>query len=163
MPNGFQRFIQHIAATRPGTWINARVLHHLDKPILKATNYRVSATELLSGLKVVLVKTRGAKTGKDRTLPLGALVDDERLVLVASNFGQSHHPGWAYNIIANPEVTVFLDGCEVKYLARIAGSEEWEKHWQAFTEVYFGYERYKERASERDIKIFVLEPVKISI
>ena len=57
-------------------------------------------------LPVMLLTTTGAKTGLQRTVPLVYLSDDAGLILVASNFGGEHHPGWYHNLIANPNVEV---------------------------------------------------------
>jgi deazaflavin-dependent oxidoreductase (nitroreductase family) len=58
------------------------------------------------GAPMVLLNTTGAKTGKSRTNPLVALVDDDRVFIFASKAGAPTNPDWYHNIIANPRVTV---------------------------------------------------------
>lgn len=58
------------------------------------------------GAPMVLLSTTGAKTGKSRTNPLVALVDDDRVFIFASKAGAPTNPDWYHNIIANPRVTV---------------------------------------------------------
>jgi deazaflavin-dependent oxidoreductase (nitroreductase family) len=79
-------------------------LHHLDRPVLRLSRGRYSLTRLLAGLPVVTVTTIGAKSGQPRSLPLVALPDGEHVILIASNYGQKHHPAWYYNLRAHPEV-----------------------------------------------------------
>ena len=58
------------------------------------------------GAPMVLLNTTGAKTGKSRTNPLVALVDDDRVFIFASKAGAPTNPDWYHNIVANPRVTV---------------------------------------------------------
>jgi deazaflavin-dependent oxidoreductase (nitroreductase family) len=73
---------------------------------------------------MVLITTRGARTGKLRTNPLVCLPEGNRLVIFASKGGAPSHPDWYYNLRANPDVTVEY-GAE-RYAARaviLEGSE----------------------------------------
>jgi len=55
---------------------------------------------------MVLITTRGARTGKLRTNPLVCLPDGDRLVVFASKAGAPTNPDWYHNLRANPDVTV---------------------------------------------------------
>lgn len=55
---------------------------------------------------MVLITTRGARTGKLRTNPLVCLTDGDRLVVFASKAGAPTNPDWYHNLRANPDVTV---------------------------------------------------------
>jgi deazaflavin-dependent oxidoreductase (nitroreductase family) len=55
---------------------------------------------------MVLITTRGARTGKLRTNPLVCLPDGNRLVIFASKGGAPTNPDWYHNLRANPDVTV---------------------------------------------------------
>ena len=62
---------------------------------------RVSAS---TGFPVVLLTTRGAKTGRTRTAPLGGFQDGENAWLVAATLGGSaHHPAWVLNMAKHPD------------------------------------------------------------
>ncbi|HUK83544.1 MAG TPA: nitroreductase family deazaflavin-dependent oxidoreductase [Verrucomicrobiae bacterium] len=72
----------------------------------------------------LLLTTKGAKSGKERTTPLGYVQIDGRVLVIASMGGAPKHPAWYLNLVANPAVTVEL-GAE-NYRARavvIAGPE----------------------------------------
>src|SRR5881227_3454492 len=102
-PSKLQRILQHFAAWRPSSWLFARVLHPLDRLLLRLSHGRVSIPGVLTGLPVVMLTTIGAKSGKPRTVPLVGLSDGDKVVVIGSNFGQTHHPAWYYNLRAHPE------------------------------------------------------------
>jgi len=54
--------IQRVIASRPISAVNARVLHHLDRWVLRLSGGRTSAMALLAGLPVVNLTTIGAKS-----------------------------------------------------------------------------------------------------
>ena len=56
------------------------------------------------GFPVVLLTTRGAKTGQMRTAPVGGFADGENSwLVVASLGGAAHHPAWFFNMANNPD------------------------------------------------------------
>lgn len=157
-PKQWHKAVQSITATRPVAWLLARVLHHIDTAIIKLTSGRYSATEFMTGLPVIMLKTTGAKTGKSHLVPLLALRDGNILVLIASNFGQSHHPAWYYNLCANPKVSVSIGGSSKWYIADEVDGPEREEYWNRAVNHYQGYDAYKDRTRGRKIPIIVLTP-----
>ena len=63
-----------------------------------------------SGLPIVLLRTTGAKSKLPRTVPLVGMPVDGGLAIIASNFGQTRHPAWYYNLRANPAAEASVDG-----------------------------------------------------
>ena len=55
---------------------------------------------------LLLLRTTGARSGKQRVNPLAYTTDDERLVIIASKGGTPTNPDWYHNIVAHPDVTV---------------------------------------------------------
>jgi deazaflavin-dependent oxidoreductase (nitroreductase family) len=157
-PNAVQQFLQFIPKSKCGSWLFARTLHYFDRPVLQLSHGRHSITSLMSGLPVVAVTTIGAKSGQPRSLPLVAIPDGENVILIASNFGQRHHPAWYYNLRAQPEVQLTYEGKTVTYLAHETDGAERERCWQRAVDVYAGYANYKERAAHRQIGVFLLTP-----
>lgn len=157
-PNAVQRALQPLLRTRPSSWFLARTLHHLDHPMLRLTGGRHSLSSLLAGLPVVTVTTIGAKSGQPRSLPLVALPDGDNVILIASNFGQKHHPAWYYNLRAHPEAQLTYNGQTVTYLARETDGEDRERCWQRAVDLYSGYSLYKQRARHRKIPVMLLTP-----
>src|SRR3954467_3998223 len=109
-PSGWQRLLQRLVALRPASWFFARTLHPLDRLLLRLSNGRVSIPGVLTGLPVIMLTTIGAKSGKLRTVPVVGLRDGDKVVVIASNFGQAHHPAWYHNLRAHPEARLELPG-----------------------------------------------------
>ncbi|MBL0343873.1 nitroreductase/quinone reductase family protein [Candidatus Villigracilis affinis] len=158
-PNLFQKFIHRFLMMR---WVSAFLavnLHRMDAVMLKLSHGRHTVTEIV-GLPIIQITTIGAKSGEPRTMPLVSLFDGEKIALIGSNFGRQHNPGWYYNLKANPQCTVQVNGREQKFIARQTEGEEREKYWQMAVSYYKGYDLYKVRAAHRQIPVMILEPVK---
>ena len=150
----FQQFL----AWRPISWLMARLLHHADTLLLRLSGGRWTFAQL-SGLPIIELTTTGAKTGKQHTLPLTGFPDGEKYVLIASNFGQDHNPGWYFNLKANPECIVKKNGQVGTYIAREADERENKYYYDMAISYYLGYAAYKQRAENRKIPVMVLEPM----
>jgi deazaflavin-dependent oxidoreductase (nitroreductase family) len=158
-PNAFQKFLHRFIMLRVVTVFFADKTHIIDGAILKLTKGKHSLSEVL-GWNIIQVNTIGAKTGKPHPIVLLALIDGEKIGVIASNFGRKPYPGWYYNLVKNPIVDVQLNGHSAKYMAREIHGEEYEKYWQMAVDSYAGYQKYKERASHRRIPLLLLEPAK---
>jgi deazaflavin-dependent oxidoreductase (nitroreductase family) len=134
--NAVQRGIRLLAGTRPMAWLFARVLHHLDGPVLRRSRGRRSVTSGLTGLPIVELTAVGARSGEPRTLPIIGVPAGDRLVLVASNYGQRRNPGWYYNLRANPRCSVVFRGQRYEMEAYEADGEERERLWELDVSVY---------------------------
>lgn len=156
-PNAFQKQIHRfLLLERVSHWL-ARVLHRMDGFLLRLSGDRYTFPELV-GLPIARLTMKGAKTGRLRTLPLVAIPEDDKFVLVATNFGQKHNPAWYYNLKAHPECEVTYKGHAQKFIARETLGEEYQKYWEMALTYYAGYEKYRERAVPRHIPVMVLEP-----
>ena len=114
------------------------------------------------GIPVLLLTTTGARTGRPRTVPVLGLPTADGLAVIASNFGQQHQPGWYYNLRANPEGSVTVDGRSRQVRAVEAEGDVRRRIWEEGLRVYPGWAQYERRASHRRIAVFVLEPVEAS-
>jgi deazaflavin-dependent oxidoreductase (nitroreductase family) len=157
--NPLQRLVRRFASSGPGAWLFARVAHHLDRPVYRRSNGKHTFGSMLAGLPIVMVTTTGAKSGKQRTVPVLGLPDDGAVAVIASNFGQHNKPGWSYNLRANPEGELSVNGQRRRFRAIEATGERRARIWQAGLRVYPGWTQYEKRASHRDITVFVLEPL----
>ena len=154
--NVVQRMVQRLAATRVMGWVLARLMHRLDKGVVRLSRGRTSATALLVGLPLVMLTTTGAKSGQPRTIPITPAPDGDRLILIASNWGQKHHPAWYLNLKAHPEVTVTYRGRTQTYLARELTGVERDTTWHKAVSRYAGYEAYRGRTGGREIPVVEL-------
>lgn len=146
----------HVSWPRRGT--DRTNVPRVDLLLMRLTDGRVSLPGSLMGLPVVRLTTVGARTGKERTVPLLGIRDGETWILVASNFGAERHPTWYHNLRANPDVELTHDGRTRKYVAREATGAERKEYWERAVEVYPDYERYRETAGDRRIPVVVLTP-----
>jgi deazaflavin-dependent oxidoreductase (nitroreductase family) len=158
-PTWWHRIIQKLTATGPVTRFLAPRLHRLDSFVLDNSGGRWTATTLLTGLPVIWLTTTGARSGEQRTTPLVCLKDGERLALIATSFGRPRHPGWYYNLRANPQVNVSSNGSNLTYTAHEVDGEERNTYWQQAVAQYPGYRSYRDRAGDREIPVIVLTPV----
>jgi deazaflavin-dependent oxidoreductase (nitroreductase family) len=112
----------------------------------------------IAGQRVVLLTTRGAKTGKLRKVPLMRVEHDGRYAIVASLGGAPKNPVWYYNVKADPHVEL-QDGTESKdYLAREVTGEEKAVWWERAVAAFPNYAEYQTKTA-REIPVFVLEPI----
>ena len=155
--NPLQRGLRRFAASRPGAWFFAHVLHHVDRPIFRMTRGRHTLASALAGLPIVMLTTIGAKSGKPRTVPLLGLPVEDGVAVIASNFGQHHNPAWMHNLLAHPEGEYAIDGVRRRYRAVLAEGERRAAIWQQGLRIYPGWSQYERRTAHRDIRVFVLE------
>lgn len=108
------------------------------------------------GTSILLLTTRGRRSGQERTSPLIYRPDGDRWVVVASKGGAPDHPGWYRNIQAHPEDVSIQVGDEViPVTASVAEGEERERLWRLMADVWPDYDAYAKR-TDRDIPVVVL-------
>lgn len=157
--NLVQRLLRRFAASGPGAWLFARILHRIDRPVHRLTRGRHTFASLVSGIPVVMLTTTGAKTGRPRTVPVLGIPTRGEVAIIASNFGQYRHPSWYHNLRAHPEAEVVIDGARRRVRAVEADDERRAEIWRDGLRVYPGFGQYEQRAAHRRISVFVLEPM----
>jgi deazaflavin-dependent oxidoreductase (nitroreductase family) len=104
---------------------------------------------------LLLLTTTGARTGTDRTVPLGYVRDGDQLLVIASAGGSDRHPDWYHNVLADPVVRVEL-GTET--FTAVATPAEGTRRDELFAHVIHtapGYADYQ-RATTRTLPVVVL-------
>jgi deazaflavin-dependent oxidoreductase (nitroreductase family) len=154
-----QRVVRRTAKTRALSWFYSHTLHRVDRVVYRRTGGRKTFASWLSGLDVVMLTTTGARSGRQIASPILGFPDGDDIVVVASNYGQAHHPGWYFNLRAHPRAQVAVGGVEHDVEAEeIDGAER--DHWLAIaTEQYPGFPVYVRRAAPRRISLFRLRRV----
>jgi deazaflavin-dependent oxidoreductase (nitroreductase family) len=110
-----------------------------------------------TGLPVIILTTRGARSGKIRKTPLMRVEHDGRYAVVASLGGAPKHPVWYHNVVSDPRVEL-QDGPERKeFTAREITGEEKDRWWERAIAAYPPYADYQKK-TDRVIPVFVLEP-----
>ena len=107
---------------------------------------------------IVVITSKGAKSGKLRKNPVMRVEKDGVYAAVASKGGAPEQPEWYFNFIANPRVDL-QDGPEPQlYRARIAEGEERAEWWERCVAQYAPYAEYQEK-TDREIPVFLLERI----
>lgn len=111
----------------------------------------------IGGRAVILLTTRGAKTGKLRKVPLMRVEHDGEYAIVASLGGAPKHPVWYFNVQADPHVELQDGTVSNDYDAREITGEEKALWWKRAVAAYSDYADYQ-RKTDREIPVFVLTP-----
>jgi deazaflavin-dependent oxidoreductase (nitroreductase family) len=107
-------------------------------------------------LPVILLVTKGAKSGKIRKTPLMRVEHDGAFALVASLGGAPKHPVWYFNLLADPHIEL-QDGTERSdMVAREVTGDEKAAWWERAVAAYPDYADYQ-RKTDREIPVFVAE------
>lgn len=112
---------------------------------------------LALGLPSLLITTTGRKSGQARTNPLLYAADGDAFVVIGSNWGQTHHPAWSANLLADPRATVVVAGVTIEVVARLAEGAERERLRGLLLAMWPAYAVYEKRAGGRDLRLFRLE------
>ncbi len=111
------------------------------------------------GLPVVILTTKGAKTGKIRKTPLMRVEHGGEYAVVASLGGAPKHPVWYHNVKAHPEVELQDGATKQDMVAREVTGEEKAKWWEIAVAAFPNYAEYQKK-TDREIPVFVLTPKK---
>jgi deazaflavin-dependent oxidoreductase (nitroreductase family) len=109
-----------------------------------------------------MLTTVGAKTGRRRTVPLLGLPTQNTVAVIASNFGQSRHPAWYYNLRRDQDAEIVVNGTRQRVRAVEAKGRRRAEIWEAGLRVYPGFGQYERRAAHREIAVFELMPTDAS-
>ncbi|WP_114559684.1 nitroreductase family deazaflavin-dependent oxidoreductase [Desertihabitans aurantiacus] len=107
---------------------------------------------------VVLMTTRGAKSGKIRKVPVMRVEHDGTFLAVASKGGAPEHPQWYHNLVAHPELELMVDTERWTVRARRIEGAERAEWWERAVAAYPPYAEYQTN-TDREIPLFVLERV----
>lgn len=109
------------------------------------------------GRDVLILTTKGAKSGEMRETPLVYTRDGDRLVIVASKGGAPTNPAWYHNLRTHPVVTVEVLGEKFQARANVIDSEDdYERLYQHHASINPGFHDYRKKTS-RKIPVIVLE------
>ncbi len=108
------------------------------------------------GTEILLLTTRGRRSGELRTTPLIHRTDGDRWVIVASKGGTPENPAWFENLSTDPDVEIQVRDEQIPVHASVAEGEERERLWSLMTAVWPAYDEYAAR-TDRQIPVVVLE------
>jgi F420H(2)-dependent quinone reductase len=130
-------------------WVSEQVTEY------EASGGQRANTLMDTGLPIIVLTTRGHKSGKVRKFALMRVEHDGEYSLVASKGGMPNNPSWYYNVIADPTALVIQDGPEAHdYIAREVTGAEKAIWWERSVALYPPYAEYQE-ATDRVIPLLV--------
>lgn len=136
----------------PARWIRDQV------ELYESSGGTQGTTLLDTGMPVVILTTRGARSGKIRKIPLMRVEHKGRYAAVASKGGFPRHPVWYFNLKSDPRVELQDGSVRQEMTARELAGDEKAEWWERAVAAYPPYAEYQEK-TDRVIPIFVLEPV----
>lgn len=133
----------------PSDWVREQVETY------ERTNGKEGNTLRDTGLPVIIVTTRGHKSGKLRKTPLMRVEHEGEYALVASRGGAPEHPEWYHNLVADPTAVMIQDGPEPwdAIVRQVEGEERAEWYERAVAD-FPPYAEYQEK-TDREIPVFI--------
>ncbi|MEU9080213.1 nitroreductase family deazaflavin-dependent oxidoreductase [Kitasatospora sp. NPDC004745] len=110
-----------------------------------------------TGLPVVILTTRGARSGRIRKTPVMRVEHEGRYAAVASKGGSPRHPLWYFNVTSDPHVELQDGPVRQDMTAREVTGQEKAEWWERAVAAYPPYAEYQQK-TDREIPVFVLEP-----
>jgi deazaflavin-dependent oxidoreductase (nitroreductase family) len=110
------------------------------------------------GAPLLLLTTKGAKSGQTRVNPLVYTRDGDRYVIIASKGGSPTNPDWFHNVVANPEVTLEVGPRRFAARASLAEGADRDRLYNAQAAMMPGFAEYQRKTTRR-IPVVILEPI----
>lgn len=111
-----------------------------------------------AGAPLLLLHTRGARTGRERTNPMMYLADGARYLVFASKAGSDRHPDWYYNLLAHPTSVIEVGDQRLEVTAEELHGAERDRFFTEQAGRYPGFAGYQ-RKTRRVIPVIALTPV----
>jgi F420H(2)-dependent quinone reductase len=105
---------------------------------------------------ILILHTIGRKSGEDRAIPIAYFSQDNRYLIVASNWGQEHQASWYLNLKSDPHARLEVIGKSIPVTAREAQGDEYDQLWEFVTTRHPPYLDYQKQTSRR-IPIMIFE------
>ena len=133
----------------PSDWVREQVETY------ERTNGKEGNTLLATESPVIIVTTRGHRSGKLRKTPLMRVEHEGEYALVASKGGAPEHPEWYFNLVADPTAVMIQDGPEPwDAIVRQVEGEERAEWYERAVAAFPPYAEYQEK-TDREIPVFI--------
>jgi deazaflavin-dependent oxidoreductase (nitroreductase family) len=137
----------------PAQWVRDQV------DAYEASGGKQASTLLDTGLAIIILATRGNKSGSVRKTPLMKVEHHGEYLLVASKGGAPSNPVWYYNIVDDPTALTVQDGPEpFDATARELSGDERAIWWERAVAAYPSYADYQVK-TDRLIPVFLATKV----
>ncbi len=111
----------------------------------------------IAGRPLLLLHTKGAKSGQEHVNPVAYVRDSGHIIIVASKGGGPTNPDWYHNLLANPKVTLELGDKQVTAHAAVAEEPERTRLYAEVVKVHPGFADYPGKTT-RKIPVVILTP-----
>ena len=102
---------------------------------------------MFTGAPMLLLHTKGAKSGKSYTTPLVYLPDGDRWVIIASKAGAPTNPDWFHNLVANPSVEIEVGSEKVRARAQVVPAAERDRLYSTQASIMPNFKEYAEKTT----------------
>ena len=123
----------------------ARLFVRAHALLYSVSNGKIATT--MRGFPILLLTTRGAKTGKRRQGPIVPLVEGDHVYVIASLGGAPSHPAWFNNLKVNPDVEVQWYADKYRARAEILPEPERSRVWERVVAAMPGFGDYQKKTS----------------
>mgnify|MGYP005727308601 CR=1 FL=1 len=147
-------FAVRLVTNPVSTWLIRKIASPLDPIVFRATNGKWFTMGRPSGGMCTITMT-GRRTGKPRSVHLACIPHEGHRLIVASAMGQQRHPGWRYNLEANPLVEVQEVGERYRARAEMLTDAEKDEVWDTIRDIIPMIHVYEKR-TDRNIRVFRL-------
>lgn len=105
---------------------------------------------MFEGSQLILLTTRGARSGRPHTTPLGFLADGpDRILVIASAGGAPGNPDWFHNVLTTPLVTVETGSRTYEALAVPLPPDERDAAWARAVATDPGWAGYQAKVTRK--------------
>jgi deazaflavin-dependent oxidoreductase (nitroreductase family) len=132
-----------------------RIFWRLHRAFMRLTGGRFGR---VGPMDVLLLTTKGRKSGERRDVALNYLREGDVYVVVASYAGEDRDPAWWRNLVADPQAEVVAAGKRVRVRGREIEGPERERLWTRLVEKDPAYAEYQRRTKRR-LPVVVLKPI----
>ncbi len=146
--------IDRVGSTRLGVWVIKFIVSPAQRFLYRATGGKAFTTAG-ENRDVLLLTTRGRLTGKDRTIPVYYLRNENYIVICNVNPGFERTNPWVINLRAHPIARLQIGAEIAEYHAREATDAELSIYWPRLLSIWPAYGSHFEKSHQR--AIFVLE------
>jgi F420H(2)-dependent quinone reductase len=123
--------------------------------------YRISGGNFanrIANLPILLLTTRGRKSGKSYTNPVVYIRDGQDYLIAASAGGTAWHPSWYFNLQSQPDTRIQVGKQQIAVHASITQYDERTRLYQLFKTSSANFIKY-EQSTTRVIPVIRLTPV----
>jgi deazaflavin-dependent oxidoreductase (nitroreductase family) len=138
------------------SWFEKAVIG-TDRLLYKLTGGKVMTVSFSKQTGLTLL-TVGAKSGERRENQVQYVADGSSMLVVGSNWGKPHHPGWTANILKNPDIQVNVRGDVREVRGTLLEGAEREAAWRKMVAAWPAFEDYVKRSGGRELRVFRLTP-----